>query len=109
MYNNNNYTFHGERRDATVNVKNVRTIISILIPLVLTMLIINFLCEVIPTVLEGLPIFFPLILCPIGFALAHFSFKNEKSSWSKFGMILNAVLFFTPFIWMMGGAMFFGA
>ncbi len=95
--------------DATVNVNKIRTIISILIPLVLTMLIVNFLCEVIPNILEGLPIFFPLIICPIGFILAYISYKSERSRWTKFGMVLNSVLFCTPFIWMIGGTMFIGA
>ncbi|AFV21947.1 MULTISPECIES: hypothetical protein [Bacillus cereus group] len=92
-----------------MNVNKIRTIISILIPLVLTMLIVNFLCEVIPNILEGLPIFFPLIICPIGFILAYISYKSERSRWTKFGMVLNSVLFCTPFIWMIGGTMFIGA
>ncbi|WP_144537146.1 hypothetical protein [Bacillus thuringiensis] len=92
-----------------MNINKIRTIIALLIPLVLTMFIINFVGRFIPTILEGLPIFFPLILCPIGLALAYFSYKDEKSSWSRVGMLLNAVLFFTPFIWMIGGTIFFGA
>ncbi|MDX5808178.1 MULTISPECIES: hypothetical protein [unclassified Bacillus cereus group] len=92
-----------------MKVHKTGTFLSILMPTALTMLIINFLYELIPTPLEGLPIFFPLIVCPIGFILAYISYKNGGSRWTKFGMVLNSVLFCTPFIWMIGGTLLFGA
>ncbi|MGX5608946.1 hypothetical protein ACWKTZ_21475 [Bacillus cereus] len=84
------------------------TVISILIPIILISLIINFVYEVIPTTFQGLPIFLPLILCPVGITLALVSYKADKNIWSKIGIILNAVLLFTPFIWMIGGTILFG-
>lgn len=91
-----------------VNKAGVGAIISILIPALLTILIINFVYEIIPTVLEGLPIFLPLLFCPIGIILAVLAYKTDKRKLSKVGIVLNAVLFFSPFIWMIGGTIFFG-
>lgn len=97
-----------KKRGILVNVNKVGAVISILIPVLLTLLIINFLYEIIPTIFQGLPIFLPLFFCPLGIILAFISYKADKNRWSKIGIILNAVLFFTPFIWMIGGTIFFG-
>lgn len=91
-----------------VKVTKIGTIISILLPIVLIFLIINFVFEIIPTIFQGLPIFLPLIFCPVGIILAFNSYKVDKNRWSKTGILLNVVLFFTPFIWMIGGTMLFG-
>lgn len=91
-----------------MKVNKIGTVISILIPILLTLLIINFVYKIIPTTFQGLPIFLPLFFCPIGIILAFISFKADKNGWSKIGLILNTVLFFTPFIWMIGGTVLFG-
>ena len=91
-----------------VKGNRIGTIISILIPILLTLLITNFVFGIISTTLQGIPIFLPLIFCPIGIILAFISFKADKNRWSKIGLILNTVLFFSPFIWMIGGTILFG-
>lgn len=91
-----------------MKVNKLSVVLSILIPIVLTMLIINFVFELIPTTIQGLPMFLPLIFCPIGIILAYIDFKSEKSGWSRLGLILNSVLFIVPIIWMVGGTVFFG-
>lgn len=91
-----------------VKVNKLGAMISIFIPILLTLLIVNFVYEMIPTPFQGLPIFLPLFFCPIGILLAFISFKADKNGWSKIGITLNTVLFFTPFIWMIGGTVLFG-
>ncbi|WP_088362915.1 hypothetical protein [Bacillus cereus] len=91
-----------------MKVNKLSVVLSILIPIVLTMLIINFVFELIPTTIQGLPMFLPLIFCPIGIILAYIDSKSGKSIWSRLGFILNSVLFFVPIIWMVGGTVFFG-
>ncbi|MFJ8265371.1 hypothetical protein [Peribacillus asahii] len=82
--------------------------VSILLPVLLIMLIINFVYGIIPTVFQGLPVFLPLIFCPIGIVLALISYRADKNKWSKIGLVSNAVLFFVPFVWMIGGTVLFG-
>ncbi|WP_336769750.1 hypothetical protein [Bacillus bombysepticus] len=82
--------------------------ISILLPVILLSLIINFVTGFIPTFLQGIPIFLPLFLCPIGIILATLAYKVEKNKWAKTGIILNSLLFITPIAWMIIGLIFFG-
>jgi hypothetical protein len=96
------------RGGVVVKVNKIGAVISILIPILLTLLIINFVYGIIPTTFQGLPIFLPLLFCPIGIVLAFISFKTDKNRWSKIGLTLNTVLFFTPFIWMIGAIVLFG-
>lgn len=92
-----------------MNAKKVGAVISVLLPVLLIFPIINFVFELMPNRLQGLPIFFPLFICPVGFILAFVSYKADKNKWSKVGMTLNTLLFLTPYIYMMGGALIFGA
>ncbi|MCL6572578.1 MAG: hypothetical protein K6T88_12990 [Bacillus sp. (in: Bacteria)] len=91
-----------------VKTRKVGTAISILIPALLTLLIINFVYEIIPTNFQGIPVFLPMFFCPFGIYLASISYKLDKGIWSKIGIIFNAIVFFTPFVWMIGGTILFG-
>lgn len=91
-----------------MNLKRLGTITSIVLPTLALLLIINFIFELIPNSLQGLPIFLPLLVCPIGMLFAFLSYKVDKNNWSKFGMVLNAILFVTTSVWMIGGTIFFG-
>ncbi|MCY9205943.1 hypothetical protein [Bacillus atrophaeus] len=83
-------------------------ILSVIIPALIALLIINFVYGIIPTALKGLPVFLPLLFCPIGMMLALISYRGSQNRWSKIGIILNSIIFLFPFIWMVGGSILFG-
>lgn len=81
----------------------VTTIISISIPVLLILLIVNFINEIILTVFQGSSLILPLFLCPIGFILAIFSYKVDKNNGAKIGVVLNVLVFLVPFILLIRG------
>ncbi|MGG3522052.1 hypothetical protein ABES33_19545 [Bacillus pseudomycoides] len=83
----------------------VTTSISILIPVLLILLIVNFINEIILTVFQGISLVLPLFLCPIGFISAIFSYKVDKNNGAKIGIVLNVLVFLIPFILLIRGTM----
>ncbi|WP_370513114.1 hypothetical protein [Bacillus sp. AR2-1] len=84
--------------------KNRRdTIISILIPVVMILFIVNFIYDIFLNLFFGIAIFLPLFLCPLGSILAISSYKEDENIWAVIGIILNVIVFFVPFIWIIGG------
>ncbi|PEY42173.1 hypothetical protein CN354_04640 [Bacillus cereus] len=83
----------------------ITTIISISIPVLLILLIVNFINEIILTVFQGVSLVVPLFLCPIGFILAIFSYTVDKSNGAKIGIVLNVLVFLIPFILLIRGTM----
>ena len=83
----------------------VTTSISILIPVLLILLVVNFINEIILTVFQGISLVLPLFLCPIGFILAIFSHKVDKNNGAKIGIVLNVLVFLIPFILLIRGTM----
>ncbi|KWW21893.1 hypothetical protein CVN76_09340 [Bacillus sp. mrc49] len=83
--------------------------VSYLLFLVPLLFIVNFLFDIVTLEkVQGLPIFFPLVIGPIGlfFALkAHYIHKDVMTFVSIF---VNACLFLFPFIYMILGTMIFG-
>ncbi|MFL0405799.1 hypothetical protein ACH0BP_29985 [Bacillus nitratireducens] len=78
------------------------TIISIIIPVLLILSIVNVTYKIIIIEFFGVSIILPVFLCPIGFILAIFSHQVDKNIGAKIGIILNVVVILIPFIWMMG-------
>lgn len=91
-----------------MNLYKTGLCISILLPVLLISLIINFVFGIIPTFLQGIPIFLPLFFCPTGVILATLSYKVDKNKWAKIGIVLNSLLFLTPIAWMIFGVIFYG-
>jgi hypothetical protein len=54
-----------------------------------------------------MPVFFPLILSPMGIILALVSIKANKRC-AVYGIVLNAIMFPFPFFWFIGGTLLFG-
>lgn len=97
-----------ERRLAFImNVKKAAAIFSIIIPIISAILIINFFMGVISIPWQGMPVFFPLLLSPIGIILAFVSIKTNKR-FAVYGIVLNAIMFLFPFFWFIGGTLVFG-
>ncbi|MCY7973715.1 hypothetical protein P8843_20110 [Bacillus inaquosorum] len=90
-----------------MNVKKVAAIFSIIIPIISAILIINFFMGVISIPWQGMPVFFPLLLSPIGIILAFVSIKTNKR-FAVYGIVLNAIMFLFPFFWFIGGTLLFG-
>ncbi|PRD03987.1 hypothetical protein CQ058_30815 [Bacillus sp. MYb56] len=81
------------------------TIISIIIPVLLILSIVNVAYKIILNEFFGVSILLPVSLCPIGFILAIFSHQIDKTIGAKIGIILNVVVFLIPFIWVIGRIM----
>ncbi|WP_307337491.1 hypothetical protein [Metabacillus malikii] len=84
-------------------------IISILIPVVVTILIINFFSAfILLEKLQGLPVIMPIFLCPIGAMLGFISYRLYKGKLSLIGIIINILLFMFPIIYHVLGTFYFG-
>ncbi|MED4648395.1 hypothetical protein P9293_13465 [Bacillus inaquosorum] len=90
-----------------MNVKKVAAIFSTIIPIISAILIINFFMGVISIPWQGMPVFFPLLISPIGIILAFVSIKTNKR-FAVYGIVLNAIMFLFPFFWFIGGTLLFG-
>ncbi|WP_271399310.1 hypothetical protein [Salinicoccus roseus] len=76
---------------------NILGVISILIPTILSILILNFFLGIIPTEkFQGMPLIMPIILCPIGAIIGSIGYKYRKDRISKAGVIFNVILFLFP-------------
>ncbi|QYX41703.1 hypothetical protein K1Y82_10575 [Bacillus inaquosorum] len=90
-----------------MNVKKAAAIFSITIPIISAILIINFFTGVISIPWQGMPVFFPQMLSPIGIILALVSIKANKRC-AVYGIYLNTIMFLFPFFWFIGGTLLFG-
>ncbi|CAM3815306.1 MULTISPECIES: hypothetical protein [Bacillus] len=90
-----------------MNVRKAAAIFSITIPIISAILIINFFTGVMSIPWQGMPVFFPLLLSPIGIILAFVSIKTNKRC-AVYGIVLNAIMFPFPFFWFIGGTLLFG-
>ncbi len=75
-----------------------------LVPLIF---IVNFLFTIIPLEkIQGLPIFFPIVFCPIGLFFALKAHKIQKSAGTSYAFSVNLALFL--FTYIMFGTLIFG-
>lgn len=78
---------------------NILGIISILIPSVLLLFILNFFWGLVPIdKIQGLPVIMPLILCPIGAIIGFISYKDKRDKVSLIGIVLNVIMFLFPIV-----------
>ncbi|MDM5212993.1 hypothetical protein QUF94_16365 [Peribacillus sp. NJ4] len=80
-------------------MQKIPGLISILIPSVLTLLIINFLFDIVSLKIQGMPLVFPFILCPIGAILGSVGYKMNRDKLSLVGIIFNIILFLFPILY----------
>ncbi|MCM3159800.1 hypothetical protein M3585_20545 [Bacillus subtilis] len=88
-------------------LEKLPAILLITIPIISAILIINFFTGVMSIPWQGMPVFFPLLLSPIGIILAFVSIKTNKRC-AVYGIVLNTIMFPFPFFWFIGGTLFFG-
>ncbi|QQN86481.1 amino acid carrier protein (plasmid) [Bacillus toyonensis] len=89
-------------RDIMMKKSSINISISILIPILLMICLINVKYRMILTALFGASIFSTTFLCAIGFILAVLSYIENKNIWAKIGIMLNMLVFIIPFIWIFG-------
>lgn len=76
---------------------NILGIVSILIPTIVSILILNFLLGIVPIEkIEGLPLVIPIFLCPIGAIIGFIAYKYRKDRLSMIGIIFNIILLLFP-------------
>ncbi|MGE7186068.1 hypothetical protein ACQKKK_19490 [Peribacillus sp. NPDC006672] len=80
-------------------MKKILGLISILIPTVLTIFIINFLFDIVSLKIQGLPIIMPFVLCPIGAVLGFVGYRMNRDKIALVGIIFNIVLFIFPILY----------
>ncbi len=83
-------------------------VISILIPSITSVLIINFLVGIVHLNIQGMPMVFPIIFCPIGAVLAFVANKYNSNKISLFGIKFNCVLFVFPVVFNVFVTLIFG-
>ena len=82
---------------------------SLYMPVLNIILIINWAFQIIPlNKLQGMPVLFPVFICPFGFAMGILSLILSSNKYGKWGVILNSTLFFVPFIYWYGGTLILG-
>ncbi|WP_350301393.1 hypothetical protein [Peribacillus frigoritolerans] len=80
-------------------MQKIPGLISVLIPSVLTLLIINFLFDIVSLKIQGMPLVFPFILCPIGAIFGFVGYKMNRDKLSLAGIIFNIILFLFPILY----------
>ncbi|MFD6442747.1 hypothetical protein ACFWDG_23915 [Peribacillus sp. NPDC060186] len=84
-------------------------IVSYLLFLVPLMFIVNFLFDIVTLEkIQGLPIFFPLVFCPIGLFFTSKAHKIQKNFLTLGAIIVNSVLLIFPLVYMILGTVIFG-
>lgn len=88
---------------------NILGIISILIPSILLLLILNFIWGLVPIdKIQGLPVIMPFVLCPIGAIIGFFSYKINRDKVSLIGIAFNVIMFLFPIGYHVFGTLIFG-
>ena len=93
-------------KNGTVNIFGV---VSVLIPLILSILILNFFLEIVPNEkIQGLPLILPLFLCPIGAVVGVVGYRYRKDQILRIGIISNIILFLFPIAYNIFATLIFG-
>ncbi|WP_243153387.1 hypothetical protein [Senegalia massiliensis] len=91
------------------NHGNIISIISFIIPLIMTLFILNWYFKITPYQrYQGLPLMLTPIASIIGIILANISFKRHSNNLAKLSIIFNTLLFFLPFAYWILGTIIWG-
>lgn len=90
-------------------MKRVIKVISIFIPTILSIFIINFFFQIVPMEkIQGLPVLISFYVAPIGLVMATSTYILDRDKLSLVGIIFNAVLFLFPTVYHFAGTLIFG-
>ncbi|WP_271400658.1 hypothetical protein [Salinicoccus roseus] len=93
-------------KNGTVSILGV---VSVLIPLILSILILNFFLEIVTNEkIQGLPLILPLFLCPVGTVVGVVGYGYRKDQISSIGIISNIILFLFPIAYNIFATLMFG-
>jgi ABC-type polysaccharide/polyol phosphate export permease len=100
---------HQNIREKQSNKSSFLGVLSILFPIVLGLLILNFFTDIIPLEkIQGLPVLMPLFVCPIGAVIGFLGYKRSRDTLSLVGIIANVVLFLFPVFYHILGTLIMG-
>lgn len=100
---------HQNIREKQSNKSSILGVLSILFPIVLGLLIVNFFTDIIPLEkIQGLPVLMPLFVCPIGAVIGFLGYKRSRDTLSLVGIIANVVLFLFPVFYHILGTLIMG-
>lgn len=84
-------------------------ILSISIPIIVSLLILNWIFKITPyQKLQGMPLLIAPFTSLIGFILGCISFSKSHNSLVKWSIVINTILFISPFLYWTIGALIFG-
>ncbi|KEI98967.1 membrane protein [Clostridium botulinum A2B3 87] len=99
-----------EKKPSVKSSANLLAIVSLIMSIIVILPILNWFFKITPwQKLEGLPLFFGLLISPFGFLLGILSIKIQSNKLGKIGVIINTLLFLLPFIYMTLGVLIFGS
>ena len=91
------------------NIVNTLSIISFTIPLLIFILILNWLFKITPYQrIEGMPLMLTPLICPIGILFGVLSIKITPNKLAKLSIIFNGILMALPFLYWIFGTLVFG-
>lgn len=91
------------------NIANILGIISLIIPVSIFVLILNWFFKITPYQrLEGLPLLITPFTSPVGFILGVISIKMYDNDLGKYGIIGNVILFILPVAYWILGTLIWG-
>ncbi len=95
--------------DTTARKWSLPSVISLAIPIVVTILIINVFFGLFPLPkLQGLSVMFPIFSSPLGIILGFIGLRKYKDKASLWGIIANGVLGVVPFAYWTLGVLIWG-
>lgn len=98
-----------ENKSLRLRIANIIGIISISIPAIIFMFILNWFFKITPyQELQGLPLMITPLICPIAIVLAIISRIILANKFWKISVISNIFLFLLPFLYWYLGTIFFG-
>ncbi|NFC76033.1 hypothetical protein AL714_06780 [Clostridium botulinum] len=98
-----------KKKPSVKSSANLLAIVSLIMSIIVILPILNWLFKITPwQKLEGLSLFFGLLISPFGFLLGILSIKIQSNKLGKIGVIINTLLFLLPFIYMTLGVLIFG-
>ncbi|HBJ2611194.1 hypothetical protein CJF15_04340 [Clostridium botulinum] len=98
-----------KKKPSVKSSANLLAIVSLIMSIIVILPILNWLFKItLWQKLEGLPLFFGLLISPFGFLLGILSIKIQSNKLGKIGVIINTLLFLLPFIYMTLGVLIFG-
>ncbi|WP_010249786.1 hypothetical protein [Acetivibrio cellulolyticus] len=91
------------------NNKNILSLISLCMSLVIFLLIVNWLFKITPfQKLAGMPLLIAPFVGVVGFVLSLISFKQAHNKLSMMSLICNVIMFVLPFLYWIVGTLIFG-